>query len=52
MARALTLGFVPESLPEVPGFEVGLLYEPAASQPTGGDVYGAWRDPVGRAWPC
>jgi GAF domain-containing protein len=47
VARALTLGFVPESLPEVPGFEVGLVYEPAASQPTGGDVYGAWQTPSG-----
>jgi GAF domain-containing protein len=47
IARALTLGFVPEALPEVPGFEVGLLYEPAANQPTGGDVYGAWGTPSG-----
>jgi serine phosphatase RsbU (regulator of sigma subunit) len=47
IARALTLGFVPGSLPEVSGFEVGLLYEPAASQPTGGDVYGAWETPAG-----
>ena len=47
VARALTLGFVPEALPEVPGFEVGLLYEPAANQPTGGDVYGAWGTPTG-----
>jgi len=47
IARALTLGFVPEALPEVPGFEVGLLYEPAANQPTGGDVYGAWSTPTG-----
>ena len=29
IARALTLGFVPESLPEVPGYETGLLYAPA-----------------------
>ena len=42
LARALTLGFVPESLPQVPGFETGLLYAPAANEPTGGDVYGAW----------
>jgi GAF domain-containing protein len=42
IARALTLGFVPESLPEVPGYETGLLYTPAANEPTGGDVYGAW----------
>ena len=42
IARALTLGFVPESLPEVPGYATGLLYAPAANEPTGGDVYGAW----------
>jgi GAF domain-containing protein len=42
IARALTLGFVPESLPEVPGYETGLLYAPAANETTGGDVYGAW----------
>ena len=42
IARALTLGFVPESLPEVAGYDTGLLYAPAANEPTGGDVYGAW----------
>jgi GAF domain-containing protein len=42
IARALTLGFVPELLPEVGGYETGLLYAPAANEPTGGDVYGAW----------
>jgi len=47
IARALTLGFVPESLPEVPGYETGLLYAPALGEPTGGDVYGAWRLPSG-----
>jgi serine phosphatase RsbU (regulator of sigma subunit) len=45
IARALTLGFVPESLPNLPGYETGLLYAPAANEATGGDVYGAW--PVG-----
>jgi GAF domain-containing protein len=45
IARALTLGFVPESLPELSGYETGLLYAPAAGEATGGDVYGAW--PVG-----
>ena len=49
IARALTLGFVPESLPEVPGYETGLLYAPAANEPTGGDVYGAWSVDGGRA---
>jgi GAF domain-containing protein len=47
IARALTLGFVPESLPAVPGYETGLLYAPAMGEPTGGDVYGAWRLPDG-----
>jgi GAF domain-containing protein len=47
IARALTLGFVPASLPELPGYETGLLYSPAAGEPTGGDVYGVWRLPSG-----
>jgi GAF domain-containing protein len=47
IARALTLGFVPELLPEVAGYETGLLYAPAANEPTGGDVYGAWGLPGG-----
>jgi serine phosphatase RsbU (regulator of sigma subunit) len=47
IARALTRGFVPESLPDLPGYDVGLVYEPAASQPAGGDLYGAWPLPAG-----
>jgi serine phosphatase RsbU (regulator of sigma subunit) len=47
IARALTLGFVPESLPELPGYETGLLYAPAAGEPTGGDLYGVWSLPGG-----
>jgi serine phosphatase RsbU (regulator of sigma subunit) len=47
IARALTLGFVPESLPALPGYETGLLYAPAANEPAGGDVYGAWPLPDG-----
>jgi serine phosphatase RsbU (regulator of sigma subunit) len=47
IARALTLGFVPELLPDVAGYETGLLYAPAANEPTGGDVYGAWELPSG-----
>lgn len=47
LARALTMGFVPESLPTLPGYEMGLVYQPAANQPTGGDVYGAWQLPSG-----
>lgn len=47
LARTLTHGFVPESLPSAPGWDVGVLYEPADDQPTGGDLYGAWTLPNG-----
>ena len=47
IASALTRGFVPESLPRVAEYELGFLYEPADSQPTGGDLYGAWPLPDG-----
>lgn len=47
LARTLTHGFVPESLPSVPGWDVAVLYEPADDQPTGGDLYGAWPLPNG-----
>ena len=47
VARSLTRGFVPDSLPELHGYEMGLVYEPAARQPAGGDLYGAWALPRG-----
>jgi GAF domain-containing protein len=47
IARALTLGFVPEELPGVPGYETGLLYAPALGEPAGGDLYGMWETPSG-----
>ena len=47
LARTLTLGFVPEPLPALAGYETGLLYAPAHGEPTGGDVYGAWTLPDG-----
>ena len=47
LARTLTHGFVPEALPSVPGWDVGVLYQPADDQPTGGDLYGAWPLPGG-----
>jgi GAF domain-containing protein len=47
LARTLTMGFVPEPLPALPGYETGLLYAPALGEPTGGDVYGAWPLPGG-----
>jgi GAF domain-containing protein len=43
IAHSLTLGFVPEPLPRVPGYETGLVYAPALGEPTGGDLYGAWQ---------
>ena len=48
IARALTRGFVPESLPPVERYELGLLCEPAGNQATGGDLYGVWRLPTGQ----
>ena len=47
ITRALTLGFVPESLPEVPGYESGLVWEPAGDARSGGDLYGVWTLPGG-----
>jgi len=47
IARALTLGFVPESLPGLGDYETGLLYAPALGEPTGGDLYGMWQLPSG-----
>jgi GAF domain-containing protein len=47
LARTLTHGFVPAALPSVSGWDVGVLYEPADDQPTGGDLYGAWPLPGG-----
>jgi hypothetical protein len=47
VARSLTRGFVPDSLPELHGYDMGLVYEPAARQPAGGDLYGAWALPRG-----
>ena len=47
IARSLTLGFVPESLPRVPDYDTGLLYAPALGEPTGGDLYGVWQLPSG-----
>jgi hypothetical protein len=43
IARSLTLGFVPEPLPALPGCETGLLFAPALGEPTGGDLYGVWQ---------
>lgn len=47
ISRALTRGFVPDSVPAVQGYELGVLWEPAESQPTGGDLYGVWPLPGG-----
>ena len=47
VARTLTQGFVPEPMPELPGYETALLYAPMLGDPAGGDVYGAWTLPGG-----
>ncbi len=47
VARAMTAGFVPQRPPELDDHEVGLVYEPAGRQPSGGDVFGIWTLPGG-----
>ncbi|MEX2195085.1 MAG: SpoIIE family protein phosphatase [Thermoleophilaceae bacterium] len=42
VARALAQGFIPTEPGRLPGVELGVRYEPAERQPTGGDLYGAW----------
>jgi GAF domain-containing protein len=47
VATALTRGFVPGAPPELEGFSLGLVYEPAGHEISGGDIFGAWRLPGG-----
>lgn len=47
IARALTRGFIPDAPPQLDGFELGLVYEPAGHEVSGGDVFGVWRLPGG-----
>jgi serine phosphatase RsbU (regulator of sigma subunit) len=47
VARALASGFIPVEPGLLPGVEIGVRYEPAEGQPTGGDLYGAWAAPDG-----
>ncbi|MEA2312584.1 MAG: phosphoserine phosphatase RsbU/P, partial [Solirubrobacteraceae bacterium] len=50
VAGALTAGFIPESLREPVGHELGLVYEPAGRDVSGGDVFGVWSGPDGGLW--
>jgi serine phosphatase RsbU (regulator of sigma subunit) len=47
VARALTRGFVAHRVDDLPGYELGLVYEPAGHQVGGGDVFGLWTMPSG-----
>jgi GAF domain-containing protein len=47
VALALTRGFIPGPLPELEGFEAGLVYEPSGHAAGGGDLFGIWRLPSG-----
>ena len=47
VAEALTRGFVPRRGRDIPGFEVGVVYEPAGHQVGGGDIFGVWTLPSG-----
>jgi GAF domain-containing protein len=43
VALALTRGFVPGPLPELAGFDAGLVFEPSGHAAGGGDFFGIWR---------
>jgi len=47
VARAMTAGFVPQRPPALDDHEVGLVYEPAGHEASGGDVFGIWTLPGG-----
>jgi len=47
VALALTRGFVPGPLPELDGFDAGLVFEPSGQAAGGGDFFGIWRLPGG-----
>jgi GAF domain-containing protein len=47
VALALTRGFIPGPLPELDGFEAGLVYSPSGQAAGGGDLFGIWRLPGG-----
>jgi GAF domain-containing protein len=47
VAEALTRGFVPRRGDDIPGFELGLVYEPAGQEVGGGDIFGVWTLPSG-----
>jgi GAF domain-containing protein len=47
VAAALTRGFVPHGASDVPGFELGNVYEPAGHDVGGGDIFGVWTLPSG-----
>jgi phosphoserine phosphatase RsbU/P len=47
IAEALTRGFVPRRGHDIPGFELGLVYEPAGHDVGGGDIFGVWTLPSG-----
>jgi GAF domain-containing protein len=47
VATALTRGFVPRGASDIPGFELGLVYEPAGHDVGGGDIFGVWTLPSG-----
>jgi GAF domain-containing protein len=47
VAAALTRGFVQRGASDIPGFELGLVYEPAGHDVGGGDIFGVWTLPSG-----
>jgi phosphoserine phosphatase RsbU/P len=46
VADALTRGYI-QRQDDIPGFELGLVYEPAGHEVGGGDIFGVWTLPSG-----
>jgi sigma-B regulation protein RsbU (phosphoserine phosphatase) len=49
LARALQRGLLPQRLPAIDGLDVGVYYEPSASEEVGGDFYDVFRLADGRS---
>jgi GAF domain-containing protein len=47
IAHALTRGYIPGAPPELEGYDLGFVYQPAGHEVSGGDLFGAWRLPSG-----
>ena len=47
ITRAMTRGYIPGEPPDLEGYSLGFVYEPAEGQVSGGDLFGVWTLPNG-----